>query len=84
MNRCIDLYSYDPTTGAFKWGCVYHVHKKRPYERPPSSCTHDIVSQIYQKAPSSRVLTCLLTFSEMEEPVLACTGPKVSVDKLLM
>ncbi len=49
--------------GAFKWCRVHRVHGRRPYERPPSNRTHDVVSRIYQKATSSRVVTCLLMFS---------------------
>ncbi len=60
------------------WGRIYRVHENTPYERPPSRI-HD-VSQIYQKAPSSQVVTRLLTFSEMVEPVLACIGPEGNID----
>ncbi len=42
----------------------------------PSSHIHNIVSRIYQKAQSSRVVTCLLTFSDMVEPVLAVQDHK--------
>ncbi len=51
---------------------------------PPSRRIHNIISQMYQKAPTSWVVICLLTFSEMAELVLARTGLKLSVDKLLI
>ncbi len=51
---------------------------------PPSSRIHVVISRIYQKAPSSRVVMCLLTFSERSELVMACIQPKVSVEKLLV
>ncbi len=35
---------------------------------PSASRIHNIICQFYQKAQSSPVVTCLLTFSEMAEP----------------
>ncbi len=37
------------------------------------------MTRVDQKAPSSGVVTCLMTFFEMAESVLDCTGPKVAM-----
>ncbi len=66
---------------AFKWGCVYCVHEKRTYKRPPLVVF--MTSQNYQKPPRFTRRDVLADVSEMSEPMSAFTGPKVRADKLL-
>ncbi len=65
-------------------GVMFTVFTRKDHMNAPSSRIHDVGRPIYQKAQSSQVEMCLLTFSEMAEPVLVFTGPKVSVDKWLI
>ncbi len=65
----------------FSSGVIFTVFMKRDHM---NTASRHIQSQIYQKAQSSQVVKCLLMFSEMAELVLARTGQKVTVDKLLI
>ncbi len=65
-----------PVTVPFKWGRVYRVHEKRLMDAlllSYSRCHKSILSEMVE----FMVVTCLLTFSEMAEPVLAHTGAEV-------